>query len=403
MSITALICAAMFAPNKVAIIRKGSGFELIRDGKPYVVRGAGAKTHLDALVASGGNSTRTWGSVDIGPFLDEAHAKGLTVTVGIWLGHVEHGFDYDNKKQVDEQFEMARKSVEMYKDHPAVLMWAVGNEMELGAKGTRVFEEIERIAKMIKKADKNHPVISVVADMWPEKMTSLLKFCPSLDALGVNSYGGLPTLEERMKPWQKPYFITEFAFDIPQPRADDPKGVLREPSSTEKCAMMEAYYAKGIANLPGRVLGSYVFYWDPTEVGLASRYNMHLKDKTKLQMVDVMQKIWTGAYPKNRAPEVNFYSDAVQTVAPGGKLEFSVSTDDPERNELELEYQVLSDDPKLRFVGDHEKEMRIFSSGKIDPDFEITAPKDPGIYRILVIVRDGKGSAGTASLPFLVK
>jgi len=36
---------------------------------------------------------RTWGAADLDALLDQAHALGLTVTIGIWLGHERHGFD----------------------------------------------------------------------------------------------------------------------------------------------------------------------------------------------------------------------------------------------------------------------------------------------------------------------
>ena len=42
--------------------------------------------------------------------LDEAHALGLSVTVGIWLGHERHGFDYADEAQVAEDVRLGRYS-----------------------------------------------------------------------------------------------------------------------------------------------------------------------------------------------------------------------------------------------------------------------------------------------------
>ena len=42
---------------------------------------------IDGLMAAGGNSIRTWSAEKLEPILDEAHKHGLTVTVGLWLGH----------------------------------------------------------------------------------------------------------------------------------------------------------------------------------------------------------------------------------------------------------------------------------------------------------------------------
>ena len=107
------------------------GWQLLRGGEPYFIRGAGGSSgSLEVLAAAGANSIRIWDAQDIGARLDAAHEFGLSATVGIWLGHERHGFDYNDEAQVSEQFERARQAVLRYKDHPAVLLWGVGNEME---------------------------------------------------------------------------------------------------------------------------------------------------------------------------------------------------------------------------------------------------------------------------------
>lgn len=105
-------------------------YQLTRNGKPYFIRGAGGREHLEELVKAGGNSIRTWGADDLESLLDEAHRLGLTVTVGLWLGHERHGFNYQDDKAIVEQLEKARDNILRYKDRPALLMWGVGNEIE---------------------------------------------------------------------------------------------------------------------------------------------------------------------------------------------------------------------------------------------------------------------------------
>ena len=89
----------------------------------------------------GGNSIRTWGidqivtkTSDGKEFLDKAHSLGLTVSLGIWIAQPRHGFDYKNAEKVAKQREKVREIVRKFKDHPALLTWSLGNEVEIASK-----------------------------------------------------------------------------------------------------------------------------------------------------------------------------------------------------------------------------------------------------------------------------
>ncbi|MEO0579157.1 MAG: hypothetical protein AAFZ58_10750, partial [Pseudomonadota bacterium] len=77
----------------VELKRTEQGWELLRGGEPYFIRGAGGDQSLEALARAGANSVRTWdaenvrGESDVGVLLDEAHALGLTVTEPNAHGH----------------------------------------------------------------------------------------------------------------------------------------------------------------------------------------------------------------------------------------------------------------------------------------------------------------------------
>ena len=87
-------------PVPVELVQVDGKWQLLRDGEPYQIRGAGGPGPLDRLAAAGANSVRTWSTDNVQSVLDEAHALGMTVTVGIWLEHERHGFDYSDKGQV---------------------------------------------------------------------------------------------------------------------------------------------------------------------------------------------------------------------------------------------------------------------------------------------------------------
>ena len=91
---------ALAAPVKVQLVKSPNGFELLRGGKPYFVKGAGGGYSLKALKAAGGNSGRTWGADGIQNQLDEAAKLHMTMLVGFWLGHPGDGFNYHNAAAV---------------------------------------------------------------------------------------------------------------------------------------------------------------------------------------------------------------------------------------------------------------------------------------------------------------
>lgn len=105
------IVAAQDKSIKTEIIEQDGGYTLLRDGKPYFIKGAGGTRYMDRLKEYGGNSIRTWGTNNAQQILDEAQRLGLTVTMGINMARERHGFDYDDAAAVAEQLaRFARKS-----------------------------------------------------------------------------------------------------------------------------------------------------------------------------------------------------------------------------------------------------------------------------------------------------
>ncbi|TFG50201.1 MAG: hypothetical protein E4H40_01735 [Candidatus Brocadiia bacterium] len=161
-------------PSVVKIVKTAERFELRVNGQPFFINGAGGVRNLDALVKAGGNSVRTWRSSKTD--LNKAHEKGLMVCMGLSLASPRHGADYNDTEMLNRLREKIRKEVMALKDHPALLIWGIGNEVEHHTnKEDRilVWKEINGIAEMIKRMDKNHPVITVIAGLDNESSESV--------------------------------------------------------------------------------------------------------------------------------------------------------------------------------------------------------------------------------------
>ncbi len=123
-----------------------------------------------------------------------------------------HGFNYDDTAAVKKQFDRLREEVIKYKDHPALLAWGIGNELNLFYKNQKVWHAVNDISKMIHELDKNHPVCTVLAGINPYEADYINEHCTDIDFLGINIYAPLSTLPARVKEvgWKGPYMVTEW-------------------------------------------------------------------------------------------------------------------------------------------------------------------------------------------------
>ena len=270
----ALISAAAAAePVPVELRQTDEGWQLFRGGEPYLIRGAGGTAPLEDLAALGANSIRTWSIDGAEQVLDQAHAHGMTVTLGIWLGHERHGFDYGDRKQVAAQFERVREIVLKYRDHPALLLWGIGNEMEEFESGDdpAVWTAVNDIAAMVKELDPHHPTMTVTSEVGGGRITSLHERSPAIDIHGINTYGGAQSVAERLREGgaTKPYVITEFGPVGPWEVPTTDWGAPYEQTSTQKAEFYRQSFEKAVLESRGQSLGAYAFLWGARPRGLA--------------------------------------------------------------------------------------------------------------------------------------
>ncbi|MEM9020356.1 MAG: hypothetical protein AAGC44_07310 [Planctomycetota bacterium] len=400
------LATAQAEPVRVEVQQTEDGWRLLRGGEPFQIKGAGGDQYLDQLVAAGGNSIRTWG---VGPetrdLLDEAHRRGLTVTVGVWLGHERHGFDYNNLDQVAEQFAQVRAAVEQHKDHPALLAWGIGNEMEGFAEGDNpaIWSHVEACAALVKRLDPNHPTMTVIAEVGGRKVESIHVLCPSIDIVGINSYAGGASIPKRYVAagGTKPYIVTEFGPAGAWEVGLNDFGAPYELTSSAKAGAYADVY-RALATDPN-CLGSYAFLWGSKVEATTTWFGMFLADGSRLGAVDAMTRAWSGQSPDDLCPVIDSLELAEDyEQQPGARITVALSAVDPEGSELSVEWSLMRDSTTYLTGGDFVEAPPSYPEHIVSSDTKgctLTLPEEYGVFRVYAVVRDEAGNAAIANLP----
>lgn len=405
-----------FTPVKVEIKKSTDGtFQLLRAGEPYFVKGAGGSSFPDRLAAYGGNSMRTWGTRNGQAVLDSAKKYGLTVLMGLDVSSERHGFNYDDTAAVRKQLDRLRGEVLKYRNHPALLAWGIGNELNLRYKNPKVWNAVNDIAKMIHELDPNHPACTVLAGVNKELVTHVNERSPELDFLSVNTYGDLAGLPQHIRSagWAGAYMVTEWGPTGHWESLVTPWKSAIEETSSEKAAVYKSRYEYAIAKDTEKCLGSYVFLWGQKQERTPTWYGIFTEKGEESEVADVMQYLWSGTWAQNKAPHL--YSLQVNNqkpidfvyLQPGSKSQAVVTAFDPDNNRLSYRWEILPEPTQLSDGGDFEgrpKAVENSIAGNTNQsDISFVAPSKAGAYRLFVYVSDGKGKVATANFPFYVK
>jgi beta-galactosidase/beta-glucuronidase len=235
------------------------GRHILVNGQPFTVRGVGyaptptgsdpeaaspygdyftptysaiPERDLPLLRAMGANTIRLWGwdpHVDHTGFLDNAYNGGsspLYVIASFWFGPPR-----DISQPADRQALVAefREMVALHKDHPAILMWAIGNELNapwMFGDSDELFSLIDEMAQAAHEEEGPgyHPVTTPLADVdLLATIAARDAEVPHLDVWSVQPYRGASfgsLFDDYAAVSEKPLVITEYGIDA----YDDGKG-----------------------------------------------------------------------------------------------------------------------------------------------------------------------------------
>jgi len=413
------LCCCSYKPefksNKAQIRNHNGKFLLLVNDEPYFIKGAVAWQRFELVAKYGGNGVRSGCRKNI---LDQSDSFSLKNLVNLPVRPERDGFDYNDSALVHQQFDRVIALVDSFRIHPAVLMWALGNELDWIPPGIpynrKMWTEVNRMAKKIHEIDPYHPVLTVIGSADEEKIREIITLCPDLDLIGLNEYGDILDLPGNLRKWgwKKPYVITEWGptgfWQVPL----TDWGVPVEETSTEKAILYKKRYEEAILKDDSMCLGSYVFLWNQHQERTHTWFGMFDEHWRETEAVDVMKYEWTGKWPPNTAPRIDSIlldnRKAIESIRlESTKIyEARVFSSDPENDPLQFDWEVLKEGTDFPYGGRGETRPEavpdlfvIKNSDRIT----FQSPRDKGAYRLFLYVYDNHNHFSTANIPFYVE
>ena len=404
---------------QTTLTKKDTKWSLLVDGKPFEIKGVtfgyekeveNYPTYFKDLKAIGVNTIRIWATnEDTGKLLDAAQSFGIKVMVGIWMRHGRLGMEADDsfnyledKAGMKAMYDNAIKTVERYKNHPAVLTWGIGNEVYLNiatdAEKEAYSKLLESICGRIKQIDTAHPITSIEA--WTFGLDWWQKYVPSIDIYGLNCYGaGANYLAAELdkKGIDKPYIVTEFnvtgEWDIKAKK----NGIEIEPTDKEKYDAITFGYENWIKNKPS-CLGVYVFHYANGNDFGAAWLLTHYKGMFRPQYWAI-REAYTGQKPINNVPIItNFQLPDTETKSEQW-VPVTLEVSDNEKEPLDISFYYN------QRTGSRNRKSQINKlnfRGNLTAGYEIQLPKENGAIKVYVNAKDTYNNVGIESTSIVV-
>jgi len=299
------------------------------------------------------------------------------------------------------------------KDHPALLMWVVGNELNF-EKNPKVWDHVNDLSKMIHEVDPNHPTTTTLAGFSPDTVKLVQTRASDLDFLSFQMYYDIINLPKYLHEarWDKPYLVTEWGATGHWECGKTAWGAPIENDSTTKGNLYAKRFQTVIQSDQKLCLGSYVFLWGNKQERTPTWYGMFLDSGEETAPVDVMHHLWKGVLPADQSPRLDgIWLDgktATQSVRlkSGQSYTAKVASTDPDNDPLTFRWEIMEESDSTNIGGDHEHRPPHVEGAIADAtrsEISLQAPEKAGAYRLFAYVFDGRGHAAHANIPFYVE
>ena len=405
-------------------------FQLVRNGKHFYIRGAAGDSHFQELADLGGNTVRLYDTINLQSNLDEAAKYGLAVIVDIPIPAYS-GKNYINEEENKVLKKKIKVLVKKYKNHTALLMWNLGNEINypkvhwkdflrenLGKK--RFISTFNDFIDIIHNEDKNHPVSTTLWNSDFQQHVAFEIFSPEIDLISYNVFGDVNNVKEQINQisflfGKSPYYISEFGSDgwwwleAKKTSWDSPI----EQTSAKKAEQIKTRYSLIVNNFEN-CLGSLLFFWGYKYECTDTWFSL-FNDEYKSEIMIELEHLW-----RKSSDRPNLIGLDYMLVDGKGALDNLIFTpNELKGSELKLESSNI-DSLRIRWeiypdVWYHGWNEEKYNTKKLKPPIPLECflsaeknktvfitPGKEGPYRIFAYVYDNHGFFATTNTPFYV-
>ncbi len=429
-----------YGDRTVYIKESESGFQLIRNGKPFFIKGASGNSYLKELAEAGGNTIRVYDTLNLENILNEAQKNNLAVIVDIYIPRFQIKYNPYSKKEDNDLLEAnILKFVNKYKSHPAILFWNLGNELDYPSilqkshaipsiddlitifhiivERNSFIKTFNELIDIVHKEDPNHPVSTSLSThhFW-KRLLSVHIHSPNLDLIGYNIFAPAVKFKPQLSNLShiialNPFFISEWGIEGPWAQEKTLWNAPVETTSTNKGYQYRENYA-AIVNQFNLSIGAAVFYWGKKQERTHTWFNIFDEQGKKSQAYYELKNIWKNELnSSNLPPQVKYM--LVNNLGARDNLVFKpneiINAQLLFENEIDstikVNWEIYEEEWNYEGGGaEHKIANKIFDSIEKTDTAKIAfrIPVLEGPYRIFAFVYDQKGNFATANTPFYV-
>ncbi len=423
--------------TKTVFIKKtDTGFQLYRNGSPFNIQGASGNSHFEELAHIGGNTIRVFDTINIHNILNEAQKNNLAVIVDIPLPKYTPEYNsYLNENNNIVLKQKIRILVNKHKNHPALLMWNLGNEVHypivlykrklinlfsktLFSQENNFIKIYNELIDIVHLEDPNHPVCTtLIAVESKNQIESIYLNSPEIDLLSFNIFAKIKDFNftsDRVSFLfgAKPYYISEWGTDGHWESEKTLWMAPIEQTSAKKAEQVKTRYNIIKERNDGTCLGHLIFYWGQKQEITHTWFSIFDAMGRKSQIYYELQNIWKNqSNTANGAPKVRYMlidkkgARSQLVYKPNEIKKAQVFLDGEPDTTLRYNWEIYEENWNYKGANDRQKISEKIS-GCIETLEDNTAifrvPAKEGPYRIFAYIYDRKGNFAVTNTPFYV-